>query len=217
MSTTMWHRAAAAGLLAASLTSCAHEKKRVTAEQAPAAPQPTQAVQQPPQLQEQLAQAQTGLEAAHQDVVRAQEQLALAQRREEQERARVQQLEIQARQDLDRASQLAYQAERAQGLEAASGRIMQATPSRVLLELQDGRTLSFNVDDRTKVLVGSEQRSVSEIQLGADARVAFEPKGEERTAITIRLAPLGGASRSEPGVTPPNWGPTFETEPPPRR
>lgn len=216
MSTGMWHRAAVAGLLAASLTSCAHEKRQARAEQAPAAPQPAeqQAVQQPPQSREQLSNAQSGLEAAHQDVVRAQEQLAAAQQREEQERVKVQQLELQARQDLDRASQLAYQAERAQGLEAATGRVMQATPSRVLLELQDGRTVSFNVDDRTKVLVGSEQRSVSEIQLGADARVAFDPKGAERTAITIRLAPLGG----EPGVTPPNRAsPTFETQPPPRR
>ncbi len=219
MSIGMWHRGAVAGLLAASLASCAHhEEKRAAAEQAPAAAptQPQQAVQQPPQpqRQEQLADAQRRLEAAHQDVVRAQEQLALAQRREEQERASVQQLEIQARQDLERASQLAYQAERAQGLEAVVGRVMQATPSRVLLELQDGRTMSFRLDDQTKVLVGSEQRAVTQIQQGADARVAFDPKGEERRAITIRLAPVG----RDLGVTPPDRAsPTFETQPQPRR
>lgn len=203
MSTSMWHRAAAAGLLVASSISCAHEEKKpVTAEQAPApAPQPAeqQAVQQPAQPQERLADARGRLEQAHQDVVRAREQLALAQQREEQERASVQQLELQARQDLERASQLAYEAEQAQGLEAVVGRVMQATPSRVLVELPDGRTMSFRVDDRTTVLVGSEQRSVLHIQQGADARVAFDPRGDERKAVTIRLAPLG----SELGAPPP--------------
>jgi methionine-rich copper-binding protein CopC len=215
MSTGTWHSAAIAGLLAATLASCAHEKRAKTAHAAPAAPQPAQqqAAQQPPQRQQELMGAQRRLEAAHQDVVKAQQQLALAQQREEQERAKVQQLEIQARQDLERASQLALQAEQAQGLQAATGRIAQATPSRVLLQLADGRVMSFNVDDRTRVLVGSEQRSVSDIQQGADARVAYDPKGDERTAITIRLAPVERGM----GVTPPSPASPAPSEPWPRR
>jgi hypothetical protein len=59
------------------------------------------------------------------------------------------------------------------------------------------------------VLVGSEQRSVSQIQQGADARVAYEPKGAEPTAITIRVAPLG----SEMGVTPATPARPGESEP----
>jgi len=213
MSTGTWHRAGIAGLLAASLASCAHERKP-TAEQAPPAPQAApQAVQEAPKRQDDVTQAQARLEAAHQDVVTAQQQLAQAQRREEQERASVQQLEIKARQDLERASQLAYQAEQAQGLRTATGRVAQATPSRVLLQLQDGRTMSFQVDDRTRVLVGGEQRSVSDIQQGADARVAYEPKGAEPTAITIRLPSLG----REMGVTPARPAPPGETEPPTQR
>jgi hypothetical protein len=197
-------------LLAASLASCAHERKP-TAEQAPPAPQPAaQAVQEAPKRQDDLTEAESRLEAAHQEVARAQQQLALARQREEQERAHVQQLEIKARQDLERASELAYQAEQAQGLRTASGRVAQATPSRVILQFQDGRTMSFSVDDRTRVLVGSEQRSVSDIQQGADARVAYEPRGPEPTAITIRLAPLG----SDMGVTPPSPARPGETEPP---
>jgi hypothetical protein len=135
-----------------------------------------------------------------------------AQQREEQERARVQQLEIQARQDLDRASRLAYQAEQAQGLQAATGRISEANLSRVLLQLQDGRTMSFQIDHRTKVLIGSEERSVADVQQGAEARVAFDPRSDQRTAITIRVAPAGrdlGAIPRAPG--------TPETEPPSRR
>jgi DNA polymerase III gamma/tau subunit len=209
MSTGTWRRVGVAGLLAASLASCAHDRKP-TAEATPAAQPTPPEVQAAPKRQDDVTEAQSRLEAAHQDVARAQQQLALARQREEQERANVQQLEIKARQDLDRASQLAYQAEQAQGLRTATGRVAQATPSRVILQFQDGRTMSFSVDDRTRVLVGSEQRSVSDIQQGADARVAYEPRGAEPTAITIRLAPLG----SEMGVTPPSPARPSETEPP---
>jgi hypothetical protein len=204
MSFGKWHRAGVAGLLAATLAACAHEQR---AEQKPpaAAPTPPVAVQQPappPTLQDQLAQAKTEMETAHQDIQTAQQQLADAQRREEQARVRVQQLEIQARQDLERARSLAYEAEQAQGLRAASGRVAEATPSRVLLQLRDGRTMSFQIDDRTRVLVGSEQRSVAEIQQGADARVAYEPKGDEPKAVTIRIAPVGREMGFPPSSAP---------------
>ncbi len=214
MSTGTWQRVGIAGLVVASLASCAHRKPATAQQQPPPAAQPEaqQAIQQPAPQRDPLADAQARLDTAHQDVLRAQQQLAEAQQREERERAGMQQLEIKARQDLERASQLAYQAEQAQGLRAASGRVAQATPSRVLLQMQDGRTMSFRIDERTKVLVGAEQRSVSAIQQGADARVAYEPQGAEPTAITIRIAPLG----SEMGVTPQTPPGPLETEPPRR-
>jgi hypothetical protein len=219
MSTGTWRKAGVVGLLAA-LVSCAHEKQESAAveppppeakppQQAEATPPPPQ----PPQPQDQLTAAQQGLEAARQEVAKAREQLALAQQREEQERANVQQLEINARKDLDRASQLAYQAEQAQGLQTATGRVAQATPSRVLLQFQDGRIMSFNVDSRTRVLIGAEPRSVSDIQQGADARVAYDPKGAEPTAITIRVGPVA----SELGVTPPSPAAPVESAPSPRQ
>jgi hypothetical protein len=220
MNTGTWHKAGAVGLLAA-LVSCAHEKQESTkveppppaeakppqqAEAAPPAPQPLQP-------QDELTAAQQGLEAARQEVAKAREQLALAQKQEEQARANVQQLEINARRDLDRASQLAYQAEQAQGLQTATGRVAQATPSRVLLQFQDGRIMSFNVDSRTRVLIGAEPRSVSDIQQGADARVAYDPKGAEPTAITIRVGPVA----SESGATPPSPAAPVESAPSPRQ
>jgi hypothetical protein len=211
-----WHRAGVAGLLAASLAACAHdERKAEAAAPPPAAPPAPQAVQRPPEppsLQDQLAQAKTEMQTAHQDIQSAQQQLADAQRREEQARVRVQQLEIQARQDLERARGLAFEAEQAQGLRAATGRVAEATPSRVLLQLRDGRTMSFQIDERTRVLVGSEQRSVAEIQQGAEARVAYEPKGDEPKAVTIRIAPVG----REMGF-PPAGSSGSGTEPPPQR
>jgi hypothetical protein len=215
MITGKWHRAGVAGLLVASLASCAHEERK--AEPAPPAKPTAQAVPQPPPqpptLNDQLATAKTDLGTADQNVATAQQQLAEAQRRQEQARARVGQLEIQARQDLERARQLAFEAEQAQGLRAATGRIAEATPSRVLLRMPDGRAMSFQVDERTRVLVGSEQRSVADIQQGADARVAYEPKGAEPKAITIRIAPLG----REMGVTPATPPSPLEAEPTPSR
>jgi hypothetical protein len=181
-------------LLAVSVASCAHKEKQEAAP--PPAPPPAPAAKAtPPAATQQLAppadlnQAKTQLETAHQDVATAQQQLADAQRREEQARTNVQQYEIQARQELERASALAAEAEQAQGLRAATGRIQQATPSRVTLQTNEGKTMSFHVDDRTKVLVGAEQRSISQVQQGADARVSYDPKGDEPTAVTIRLAP----------------------------
>jgi hypothetical protein len=192
MSIGEWRRAGFAGLIAASLVSCAHKESAPAAQSPPApAPQAAQQPPQPPTLQEQLAEAKTSLEGAERDMAAAQQQLAEAQRRQEQSRARVQDLELQARQDLDRARQLAYEAEQAQGLRAATGRVAEATPSRVLLHLQDGRTMSFQIDQRTRVLVGSEQRSVADIQQGADARVAYDPRSDQPTAVTIRIAPVG--------------------------
>jgi hypothetical protein len=214
MRTGTWYAAAVAGLLGSTLVSCAHYGRANAREAAAAQPAQETAQQQPqeqqPQLQQQLGDAQRRLDAAHQEVVTAQQQLAAAQQREEQERANVQQLEIRARQDLARASQLAYQAEQAEGLRAATGRIAQATPSNVLLQLPDGRTMSFHVDQRTRVLVGSEQRAVSEIQQGANARVAYDPKGTEPTAVTIRVAPVG----NDLGGTAPSAAHPAESVPP---
>ncbi len=216
MSIPTWHRAAVTGLLAGALASCAHQNRTTASQQPSAAQQTQQAFQQAARRQDELAQAQKRLEAAHQDVVRAQQQLAQAQQREERESANVQQLGIQARQDLERANQLAQQgqtaAEQAQGLDTAVGRVAEATPSRVLLRTRDGRTISFQLDQRTKVLVGAEQRSVSEIQQGADARVTYDPRGAEPTAITIRVTPVGsemGHAPAPPAIP--------EPEPPPRR
>jgi hypothetical protein len=220
MSTGKWRRAAVVGLVGVSLAACAH-KESAPAEQPPPAPTPApQAVQQPPpqppSLHEQLGEAKTSLETADRDIAAAQQQLAAAQRRQEQARARVQQLEIQARQDLDRARQLAYDAEQAQGLRAATGRVAEATPSRVLLHLSDGRTMAFQVDERTRVLVGSEPRSVADIQQGADARVAYEPKGDQQTAITIRIAPVGRDMGVSP-ASPPSSIEPLPSSPSPQR
>jgi hypothetical protein len=189
-----------AWLLIAALPSCAHERR--TAERPPpvaAAPTPAEqsqgALQAAAQDQRELADQLKRLEDARNQVVAAQQQLRLAQTREEQERAKADQLQQRVSQRLQQANQRAAQAqaaaEQAQGIQNVAGYVLQATPSRVVLQAQSGQTYSFKVDPRTRVLVGTEQRSVDDIQQGADAQVAFDARADQPTALTIRVTPVG--------------------------
>jgi hypothetical protein len=207
-----WRRAAIVAWVAGALASCAHEEKKAAAPPPSQSQQAQQALQQAANSQQQLADAQKRVEAAHQDVTHAQQQLThtqqqltQAQQREERERASAQQLAVQSRQDLERANELAAEgqaaAEQAQGLTATVGRVTEATPSYVVLRTQDGRTMGFRLDQGTKVLVGSEQRSVTAIQQGADARVSYDPRTPDPTALTIRVTPVGRDPRSAPAST----------------
>jgi hypothetical protein len=186
------HAARLGALAAFALASCAHHAAKQTEAATPTA---QQAYQQVAKDQQELAAATGSIQQAQRDQAAAQRQLAAAQQREQQARARVQQLQIKARQDAERASQLAQHAqaaaEQAQGLQTAEGRISEATPSRLVLETPGGRLVSFRVDSQTHVLVGSEQRSIAEIQQGADARVSYDPRGGEPTAVTVQV---GGAA-----------------------
>lgn len=194
---------------ALALASCA---QRRAAEQPSAAVPPPATEKQaaaPPEQQatqtaeDALAQAQreqaeqlTRLEAARQQVVAAQQQLAEAQKREDEERAKTLELRDRVNQHLQEAQRRAQEAqaaaERAQGLETMAGQVLDATGSRVVLQAQGGRTFTFEVDQRTTVFVGSEQRSVADVQRGADALVAFDPTGDQPTARTIRVTPATG-------------------------
>ncbi len=58
--------------------------------------------------------------------------------------------------------------------------------------------MSFQVDPRTRVLVGTEQRSVADLQQGAEARVAYDPREAEPAAVAVHVAPA-----REPQAAPP--------------
>ncbi len=188
----------AAWLLVGALGSCS--SKQAPPKQQPVAMDPAQqAAAQSQQAFQQEAQAlaaqQAKLDAAHKDVLAAQQQLAQARAKEEQERSKVLQLQQQAAQHLQQSRQGALQAqaaaEQAQGLQTVAGEVKEVTPSHVVLQMQGGRMISFNIDPRTKVLVGAQQRSVADIQQGADALVAYDPKAQQPTAVTIRVMPAG--------------------------
>ncbi len=197
MKTSRLHMLPAAWLLVGALGSCtskqAPPKQPVAMDPAQqAAAQSQQAFQQEAQA---IAAQQAKLDAAHKEVVAAQQQLAQARAKEEQERSKVLALQQQAAQHLQQARQGAQQAqaasEQAQGLQTIAGEVKEVTPSHVVLQTQGGAMISFNIVPSTKVLVGSQQRSIADIQQGADAQVAYDPRAQQPTAVTIRLILAG--------------------------
>lgn len=222
MTTRTWSRMAVAGLLAATLAACAARQDKQQRAQAPATPAQQaqraadQAAQQAQQADKDLAAARQRLQAAHQEavkaeqahaqarqqVVQAEQQAAQAQQRVAQERATVQQLDATVQQRREQAAvaaeQAAIAAEQAQGLQSAEGRITEASPWRVVLETEGGRRMSFDVDQRTRVLLRGEQRSVAELQQGADARVAYDPRGNVPAAVAIHVSPARSRTAQPP-------------------
>ncbi len=208
--------AAILGLLAGTLGGCAHQEGKTAGGGAkPTAAQQSQqtaqtAAQQAAQADQQLAQARQQLEAAHQAAIQAEQQRGQARQQLAQadqratdaqqriglEQANVQRLDQAARlahaQATDAAMQAQVAAEEAQGLRSATGWITQATPSRVILQVQGGQAMAFDIDGRTRVLVGTEQRSVADLQQGAEARVAYDPSGAEPAAVAIHVTPARG-------------------------
>jgi hypothetical protein len=202
------HAGAAALLLAATLAACSHGKKEAPAPPPAPPPKPTAAEESQKsfelarQEQAALVEQQKKVEASHAAVIAAQDQLAKAQVQEQQDRVKAQQLQEQASQHLQegvRSAQraqagLAGSAAAAEGLQTVAGTVTQASSSQVVLQTPGGKSMAFAVDDHTRVLLGTESRSVTDIQRGADAQVAFDPKsGGQMTALIIRVMPAGGA------------------------
>ena len=202
------HAGAAAWLLAVTLAACSHGKKEAPAPPPAPPPKPTAAEESQKSLelarQEQAAliEQQKKVEASHQAVIAAQDQLAKAQTQEQQERAKAQQLQEQTNQHLQEGVRSAQRAQAglagsmaaAEGLQTVAGTVSHASSNQVVLQTPGGKAMAFAVDDRTRVLLGSEARSVADIQRGADAQVAYDPKsGGQMTALIIRVMPAGSA------------------------
>lgn len=210
MNTTASHAHPVAWLLLAAVASCSHEQAKPAAPPPPvkptAAEESQKAFQLAAQEQRELTDQLKRVEAAQKAVVAAQQQLAQAQAAEQQERAKAQQLEQRASQHLQESVRHAQQAQAGlagsgalQGMQTATGKVAQATPWQVTLQTQSGRTMTFQVDPRTRVLIGTEQRSIGDIQQGADAQVAYDPKAGTMTALVIRVMPAA----TQPGTSAP--------------
>lgn len=200
MKTPRLHLLTATWLLGSALPSCAHKEPAkpppVAVDPAKKAEEASQkAFQQAAQVQQEVAAQQTRLDAAHKEVVAAQQRLAQAQVLEEQERSKMLQLQQRADirlQEARRGVQEAQSAaEQAQGVQTVVGQVKQATSTHVVLQTQGGQAMMFVLDRRTRVMIGTEQRSVADIQQGADAQVAYEPGAGQPTALSIRLTPVG--------------------------
>ncbi len=186
-----------AGLVA--VVACSHTQTPSERTQAAAASS-QQAFQQAADDQKKLEEQQKRVEAARQETAKAQKALQDAQHREEQERSKARELQQQANRHLedatDRARQAREAASQGSGVQTVAGRIAEATPGHVVLQTPGGEEMPFRVDDRTRVVVGSQQRSAAEIQRGADARVAYSSTGDggQPTALSIQVTPLGAQS-----------------------
>jgi hypothetical protein len=196
------------GLLAAAATGCAGAQQPTPAEQAQQnLDQAQKNLDQARQREEQAAEQQKDVTAAHEQTVKAQQQLAEAQKKEEEKRESARRLQQQANQQMQQANQQAQQAQAAtapqqggfaaEGQRTISGHLLQANPSQIVLQAQDGRTMTVDIDDRTRVLIGDERRSAADLQRGADVRVAYQDAGGRPTAVTIEVPSAG--TRSTPG------------------
>lgn len=205
-----WGRAAA-GLLAVTVvvSGCAHRQGGEAAAPATPAQQAQRtadaAARQAAAADRQLAESRKRLEAARQGAIQADQQrvqarqqvaqadqrAAAAQQRIGQEQSEVARLEVAARQEHQAATDAAVQAqlaaEQEQGLQTVTGRIAQASPDRLVLETPDGGTRSFPIAPGTRVLLGTAQRSVADLQQGAEARVAYDPRQAEPSAVVIHV------------------------------
>lgn len=196
---------AAAGLVV--LASCSHDRQA----QAPTA-QPARSPQEQSQealrraadAQKKASDQEKRAQAAHQDVQRAQQEaqqaqrkLAEAQQKEQQELAKTQQLQLEANQETQRAAQQVQQGQQAaarglaqpfaRGGQTMSGQVAQATADELVLRTQGGPPVTFKVDDRTSVRIDGRQASTTEIQEGAEARVAYDSSSPQPTAISIEV------------------------------
>ena len=201
--------AAAGLLLAAALTSCSHGKKETAAAPPAPPPEPTAAersqasFQRAAEEQKALGEQQKRVEASHAAVIQAQDQLTRAQAQEEQERARAQQLQQQTSQHLKEGVQQAQRAQSSmaggnEGLQTVAGSVTQTSPTQVAIQTPGGRAMTFAVDSRTRVLIGNETHTITDVQRGADAQVAYDPtKSGQMNALIIRVMPAGTGAASQ--------------------
>ncbi len=206
-----WGRLAIVGLLMIGLGGCAHEARKPPAQAraAPATPADrarsaadraahteqalSLARQHLQQSRQAAAQAEQQRAQARQQLSQAEQRAFAARQRAAQEQANVDRLAVAAREQRqvaeDEAVRAQLAAEEAEGLRTAEGRIAEASPSQLVLDVQGGGTMAFQVDQRTRVLVGTEERSLADLQQGADVRVAYDPHAPEPAAVTIHVTP----------------------------
>jgi hypothetical protein len=215
MTRMSWSGVAIAGLLAATLDGCAHGERSAQRAQSERG-RPQTAAERARQSEGQLAGARQRLDAARRDAAQADQQRAQARQqlsqaeqrayqsrqRVSQEQANVRRLDEAARAARRQAEEEAVQAqlaqEQAEGLRTAAGRIAEASPSHLVVDVQGGGTMSFLVDQGTRVLVGTEQRSLSDLQQGAEVRVAYDARGAEPSAVAIHVAPAREQAPPQP-------------------
>jgi hypothetical protein len=202
-----------AGLLALA-ASCAHGQR--PAEQTSVADEAQRNLREAQQEQQRAMDEEKNVAAARQEVVRAQQQLAQAQKKENEERTKLQQLQQQSNLHMRQAEQARQVAQGGapaqaatgelgpQGQQIVSGHLLEVRPGQLTLQAQSGQTVTLDMNDQTRVFIGGERRSSTELQQGADARVAYENTTGRPIAITVDVPHAGPQAPSSGTTQPPD-------------
>lgn len=206
--TKLW-AVSCAGLFAVAASGCSMTRGgRETASSDPAARQVAASQQQAEEAMERAREAQKKASEqaeraadAQREVRDAQQRLAEAQEKARQEQEKAQQLQqeamranekatAQSRESQQQASQaLTRQTERiTSGEQVLAGQVLQATGEQIVVRPQGGGDpMTFVVNEQTRVEIGGQKGSATDLRQGEDARVSYEVSGTEPTAKSIQV------------------------------
>jgi hypothetical protein len=152
------------------------------------------------EAQEKATQAQARTAQPQADVQRAQQQLQQAQQKAVQAQAEAQRLQQDADEKTRQATQLAQasqqQAAGALGAETKrvqanieffAGQVSQASGGALRVTPASGDPMTFRITSQTQLDVDGRRGTLSEIQPGSDARVAYQRNGTEATATSVQV------------------------------
>ena len=136
-------------------------------------------------------QAQQGSKDAQQRATKTQQQMA-------QESQRATQQESQMRQQTQqREGQVASSATAGspqQGGKSLDGKLTKVSKDELTLETSGGQSEKLKVNDSTKVTVDGQQKSIGELQQGAQVRAAYDERDGDKTATKIEAKDAKGGS-----------------------
>lgn len=111
------------------------------------------------------------------------------------------------REQRNEASQSSAQASaQQQSAKTVSGQVTKVSKDELTVESSGGQPMKLKVNDSTQVTVGGQQKSIDELQQGAQVRASYDESGGDRTAKRIEVneaksgaAPGGSSPDSSQG------------------
>ena len=151
--------------------------------------------------QQKAIQAQERTAQPEAEVLQAQQQLQQAQKKATQAQAEAQRLQQYADEKMRQATQqtqksqqqaagaLAAETKRVQAnVEFFAGQVSQASGDALRVTPANGDPMTFRITSQTQLDVNGHKGTLGEIQPGADARVAYQFNGTERTATSVQVS-----------------------------
>lgn len=185
--------------------------------------QSQQALDRAADAQKKAAEQSRKATLAQQQVQKVQQELVEAQEKARVEQQKAQQLQTQASaatQDASRTTQrtqaqassaLSQQGQQmARHQQSTAGQVTGASAGSVTVRGHDGVSMTFLVDENTRVMVDGRPASSAELQPGEDAQIAYQVSGSQPTAMVIQVAsgnPQTGSTPSRDDSTGTGAGP----------